>query len=417
MATILVVDDEKNYLWMLRELLQHEGHEVLACEKASEALPLLQDGRVSLLLTDLRMAEMDGMALLAHVREACPPLSTIVMTAYGSVEQAVEAMRLGAYDFILKPFNNADLLRTVTKGLERTALLRENVRLSQTLAHQYDFEHLIGKSPVMQAIFEKIRRVTLSKSTVLISGESGSGKELVARAIHFNGPRCGQPFLAVNCGSLTDALAESELFGHERGSFTGASGRHPGFFEQAHGGTLFLDEIGELPMSLQAKLLRVLDNQEIRRVGGEKVVTVDVRILAATNLDIKAQVKTGRFREDLFFRLNVVSIDVPPLRDRPEDVALLAKAYLQQLVREGMTRGKHLSPAALDLSPATLGRGTCASCRTWSPMRRSWPRRRRSSRTICRWNWPPAAGGSAPSIGSCRIVRCWIPRSRQLSAI
>ncbi len=346
MATILVVDDEKNYLWVLEELFKSEGYDVLTCDKAADALALLRQEPVDLLLTDLRMAEMDGMALLTKVRDCAPAVSTIVMTAYGTVERAVEAMRLGAYDFIQKPFSNADLLRAVARALERTTLVRENIRLSQSLAHQYHFDRLIGTSPAMQAVLEKIKRVIGAWTTVLIAGESGCGKELVARAIHFNGPRCGRPFLAVNCGALTDSLAESELFGHERGAFTGASARHRGLFEQAHGGTLFLDEIGELQLPLQAKLLRVLDNREIRRVGGEKVVEADVRILAATNRDLKADVQAGRFREDLFFRLNVVRIDVPPLRDRAEDIPLLAEAYLTQLVREGGVRGRRLSEAA-----------------------------------------------------------------------
>src|SRR3989454_10231420 len=219
MATILVVDDEKNYLWMLGELFQGEGYEVLTCERAGDALPLLAEGRVDLLLSDLRMAEMDGMALLARAREVSPATSTIIMTAFGTVERAVEAMRLGAYDFILKPFNNADLLRTIAKALERTVLLRENRRLSQTLSHHYRFDQLIGKSSLMREVFEKIKRVTNSKSPVLITGESGSGKELGRRAFHFTGPRCVMPFLAVNCSALTASLAESELFGHERGAF------------------------------------------------------------------------------------------------------------------------------------------------------------------------------------------------------
>ncbi len=349
MATILVVDDEKNYLWMLDELFQTEGYEVLTCEEGSQALALLRDGRVDLLLTDLRMVEMDGLVLLTQALGVAPHVSTIIMTAYGTIERAVEAMRLGAYDFIVKPFNNAELLRAVAKGIERTVLVRENLRLSQSLAHQYRFDKLVGKSAAMQSVFDKIKRVTHSKNTVLITGESGSGKELVARAIHFNGPRCGRPFLAVNCSALTDTLAESELFGHERGAFTGASARHLGMFEQANGGTLFLDEIADLPVSLQAKLLRVLDNQEIRRVGSEKVIEVDVRILAATNRDLKAEVKKGQFREDLFFRLTVVRIDVPPLRERPEDIPLLAGTYLQELVREGSVPGKRFSPATIDL--------------------------------------------------------------------
>ncbi len=349
MATILVVDDEKNYLWMLGELFESEGYEVLTCERAEDALPLLAEGRVDLLLTDLRMAEMDGMALLGRVRELSPATSTIIMTAFGTVERAVEAMRLGAYDFILKPFNNADLLRTVAKALERTVLLRENLRLSQTLSHHYRFDQLIGKSSLMQEVFEKIKRVAGSKSPVLITGESGSGKELVARAIHFNGPRFGRPLLPVNCSALTVSLAESELFGHERGAFTGATARHLGVFEQAAGGTLFLDEVAELPMALQAKLLRVLDTQEIRRVGSEKVVPVDVRILAATHRDLKTEVQAGRFREDVFFRLNVVRIDVPPLRDRADDIPLLAEACLRNLVKEGGVRGTRFAPSAIEL--------------------------------------------------------------------
>jgi two-component system NtrC family response regulator len=349
MTTIVVVDDEKNYLWMIKELLQGEGYDVLTCERAAESLPLLKEGRVDLLLTDLRMSEMDGIQLIEQARALSPATSTILMTAYGTVERAVEAMRLGAYDVVLKPFKQTDLLRSVERALERTALLRENRRLSESLADQYRFHHLIGKSPTMQQVFDKIARVTNSKSTVLITGESGCGKELVARAIHFNGARCGHPFIPVNCGALTASLAESELFGHERGAFTGANARHLGLFEQANRGTLFLDEIGEMPMELQAKFLRVLDTQEIRRVGGEKGVTVDVRILAATNRDLKEEVKAGRLREDLFFRLSVVRIDVPALRDRPEDIPLLAEVYLRELAQEGGGGARRFAPATIGL--------------------------------------------------------------------
>jgi two-component system NtrC family response regulator len=346
------VDDEKNYLWMLGELFQTAGHEVLTAEKAAEALKLLQQGHVDVLITDLRLAEMDGMALVAQARDMAGPVSTIVMTAYGSIERAVEAMKLGAYDFILKPFNHADLLRTVEKALERTALVRENVRLARTLASEHHVDELIGTSTAMRLVVEQIKRVAHGKSTVLISGESGAGKELVARAIHFSGPRCGRAFLPVNCASFTESLAESELFGHERGAFTGAAARHPGLFEQAHGGTLFLDEIGELPANLQTKLLRVLDTQELRRVGSERAIAVDVRILAATNRDLKAEVKAGRFRDDLLFRLNVVKIVVPPLRERREDIPLLAEAYLERLVREGSGRGRRISVRAMELLSA-----------------------------------------------------------------
>ena len=349
MATILVVDDEKNYLWMLKELLQGEGYDVVTCDKALDALEILRESKIDLLLTDLRMGETDGMTLLARARETSPTTTTILMTAYGTIERTVEAMRLGAYDFIVKPFENVDLLRSVGKAIEHNTLVRENVRLSQSLAPHYHFDNLIGQSIAMRAVFDKIKRVTDSKSTVLLFGESGSGKELVARAIHFNGPRCGRPFLAVNCGAMTASLAESELFGHERGAFTGANARHQGMFEQANTGTLFLDEVGELPIDLQTKLLRVLDTQEVRRVGSEKTFRVDVRILAATNRDLKSEVKHGRFREDLFFRLSVVRIDIPPLRERGEDVRLLAEAYLQELVKEESMHGKRFAPATLEL--------------------------------------------------------------------
>jgi two-component system, NtrC family, response regulator len=348
MSTILVVDDEKNYLWMLDEVLREEGYDVLTSNSAAKAILMLKEESIDVLLTDLRMTGMDGMALLSQAREVSPTTSAILMTAYGTIERAVEAMREGAYDFIVKPFDNADLLRAIHKANERSTLLRENVRLSQALTGRYHFDAVPGSSSAMQAVYDIITRVTDSKATVLISGESGSGKEVVARTIHFNGPRRGRPFLALNCGALTETLAESELFGHERGAFTGATTKHAGLFEQANGGTLFLDEIGELPLSLQAKLLRVLDSQEIRRVGGEKSIQIDARILAATNRDLQSEVQHGRFREDLLYRLSVIRIEVPPLRDRKEDIPLLAKTYLEQLRQEGSTRGQRLSPQALD---------------------------------------------------------------------
>ncbi|MBS0184482.1 MAG: sigma-54-dependent Fis family transcriptional regulator [Nitrospira sp.] len=349
MATILIVDDEKNYLWMLDELLRGEGFDVVTCEKGTDALIVLREATIDVLLTDLRMAEMDGLTVLEKAREISPATSPLLMTAYGTIERAVEAMRRGAYDFIVKPFENAHLIRTIHRAIERSVLVRENVRLSSSLARQFHPDRLIGRSAGMLGIWNKIHRVTDSKSAVLICGESGVGKELVARAIHCNGLRSGRPFLAVNCSALTDSLAESELFGHEKGAFTGALSRHLGLFEQANGGTLFLDEIADLPMPLQAKLLRVLDSQEIRRIGSEKTFHVDVRILAATHRSLKSEVKEGRFREDLFFRLHVVQIDIPPLRERADDIPQLAEAYLQGLVREGKARGKQFSQATIEL--------------------------------------------------------------------
>ncbi|HWG95957.1 MAG TPA: sigma-54 dependent transcriptional regulator, partial [Nitrospira sp.] len=349
MAVILVVDDEKNYLWMIEELLQGEGLDVVTCKNGTDALIVLREAMIDVLLTDLRMAEMDGLSVLEKAREISPATSTLLMTAYGTIERAVEAMRCGAYDFIVKPFENAHLIRTIHRAIERSVLVRENVRLSSSLARQFHPDRLIGRSAGMLGVYNKIHRVADSKSAVLIGGESGVGKELVARAIHFNGPHSGCPFLAVNCSALTDSLAESELFGHEKGAFTGALSRHLGLFEQANGGTLFLDEIADLPMPLQAKFLRVLDSQEIRRIGSEKTFHVDVRILAATHRDLKSAVKEGRFREDLFFRLNVVQIDIPPLRERADDIPLLAEAYLHGLVREEKVRGKQFSQATIEL--------------------------------------------------------------------
>ena len=334
MSTILVVDDETNYRWMLQELLREEGFEVLTCEKGIDALACLRDTTVDVLLTDFRMAEMDGLTLLEKARDVSPATSPILMTAYGTIERAVEAMRRGAYDFVVKPFENADLLRSIRRAVERTALIRENVRLAESLAAGYQSNQLIGSSAAIQAVREKILRVKGSKSAVLISGESGTGKELVARTTHFTGSRRGRPFIALNCSALTDSLAESELFGHEKGAFTGANTRHLGLFEQADGGTLFLDEVGELAPNLQSKLLRVLDTNEIRRVGAEKSVPIDVRILSATNRELQSEVKRGAFRQDLFFRLSVVRIDVPTLRERQEDIPLLAEAHLKQLAIE-----------------------------------------------------------------------------------
>ena len=347
MSTILVVDDERNYRWMLQELLREEGFEVVTCEKGIDALACLRDATIDVLLTDLRMAEMDGLVLLEKAREVSPATSALLMTAYGTIERAVEAMRRGAYDFIVKPFENADLIRSIRRAIDRTALIRENVRLAESLAHENHSAQLIGRSAAIKATKDKILRVKEAKSAVLISGESGTGKELVARTIHFTGVRRGRPFIAINCSALTDTLAESELFGHEKGAFTGANARHLGLFEQADGGTLFLDEIGELAPSLQSKLLRALDTNEIRRVGAEKSVPIDVRVLSATNRDLQSEIRRGTFRQDLFFRLSVVRIDVPALRERHEDIPLLAEACLKKLTIEHQGE-KRLAPAAIE---------------------------------------------------------------------
>lgn len=352
MATVLVLDDEKNYLWMLDEMLRGEGFDVVTCDKGSDALAIVERGLIDVLLTDYRMTEMDGLAMLEKAHEIAPTTTAVLMTAYGTIERAVEAMKRGAYDFIVKPFERPDLVQTIRRAAERTALVRQTQRLSHSLTLHNRQEQIVGNSAAMKAVLQKIDRVRNSKSAVLICGESGVGKELVARAIHFGSPRSGGPFLAVNCSTLTDSLAESELFGHEKGAFTGAFGRHPGWFEQADGGTLFLDEVGELPLGLQAKLLRVLDTHEIRRVGSEKAVRVNIRLLSATNRDLKGEVQAGRFREDLFFRLSVVRIEVPALRERPEDIALIAESHLQAIAQEGGIQGKRFSSNVYELLTA-----------------------------------------------------------------
>jgi len=330
MDTILIVDDEKNYPLILSAVLAEEGFETLTAHSGLEALELLANSDIDLVLTDMKMPSMDGIDLLERIKQENPNLPVIVMTAYGTVEKAVEAMQKGAYNYILKPFDNDQLIVYVKKAASLYSVVKDNQRLRNAVESQYSFGNIIGKSKPMQDVYDIIRKVAPSNATVLIEGESGTGKELVAKSIHFNSPRRDKPFIAVNCSALAESLLESELFGHEKGAFTGAAGMKKGRFEVAEGGTLFLDEIGELSINLQVKLLRVIQERVFERVGGTKPVSVNIRFIAATNKNLKEEVAQGRFREDLFYRLNVVNIALPRLTQRQGDIRLLVYHFLNK---------------------------------------------------------------------------------------
>jgi two-component system, NtrC family, response regulator len=330
METILIVDDEKNYTAVLSAVLEEEGFETLTANSGQEALQLCEKEEISLVLSDMKMPAMDGLELLEKIKKKAPDMPVIIMTAHGTVDKAVEAMQKGAYTFILKPFENERLVMYAHKALELQRLVRDNRRLQDEVESQYSFDNIIGKSPPMQNVFKTIRKVGPTAATVLIEGESGTGKELVAKSIHFNSPRRNRSIITVNCAALAENLLESELFGHEKGAFTGAIARKKGRFELADGGSVFLDEIGELSLNLQVKLLRVLQEKTIERVGGAAPIRVDIRIIAATNRSLKDEIEKGRFREDLFYRLNVVKIELPPLKQRPEDIRLLIDHFVSK---------------------------------------------------------------------------------------
>jgi two-component system response regulator AtoC len=328
MRRVLVVDDEENLRLVLRTLLKRQGYEVETAESGEEALKLVDTFGPDVILTDVRMPKMGGLDLLATLQAKGNEATVIIMSAYGNVDLALDAIKAGAYDYVQKPFKHEEIVLALRKAEEREALRRENRALREEIRKEHQFEEILAKSQAMQDIFRTIAKIADYKTTVLISGESGTGKELVARALHRRSSRCGAPFVAVNCGAIPENLLESELFGHKKGAFTDANADRRGLFEEADGGTLFLDEIGELPVALQVKLLRVLQDELIRRVGDSRDVKVDVRIIAATHRDLTAEVKAGRFREDLFYRLNVLPIIVPPLRVRRDDIALLIDHFV-----------------------------------------------------------------------------------------
>jgi len=328
--SILIVDDEENIRHMLSMVLGRAGFNCDTAADGMEGLAKLRERSFEIVLCDINMPRMTGMELLVQLEKEGLESTVIMITAFGSVDTAIEAMKLGAYDYVQKPFKPDEVLLTIRKARERERLRRQNRYLRRQLQQEYDFSQIVSNDPQMQKLFEVVRKVARFKSTVLIGGESGTGKELFARSIHFNSERSEGPFVTLNCGAIPENLIESELFGHEKGAFTDAMRMRRGLFEEANGGTLLLDEIGELPIQMQVKLLRVLQEEEVRRVGSDKSFKVDVRIIAASAQHLPGLVREGRFREDLYYRLNVVQIDVPPLRDRASDVPLLVQHFIRK---------------------------------------------------------------------------------------
>jgi len=347
-SQILILDDEKNYLLILEALLTDAGYAVTALDDPETGLAYLEESEVDVVITDMKMPKVTGQQVLEHVKRNFPYIPVIIMTAFGSIEGAVEAMRLGAFDYIAKPFANDELLLTMEKAARFAAAQRENLLLRQSLEDRFATENIVGRGKAMQRVLEMVSKAAPTKSTVLITGESGTGKELVARAIHYASPRKNASFVSVNCMALASGVLESELFGHEKGSFTGAVARKRGRFEMAHEGTIFLDEIGELSPELQVKLLRVIQERKFERVGGSEPIAVDIRILAATNRNLDEAVAAGTFREDLYYRLNVVHIETPPLRERREDIPLLAAHFLERYSGENNKRFKGFSAEAME---------------------------------------------------------------------
>ncbi len=345
MARVLIVEDKESMAEMLRSALEVEGFQCAVASTEKEAIETIRSEVPELVLADLKLPDGSGLEVLKASLEEDPSVPVIIMTAYGSIETAVEAMKQGAYEFITKPFDLDHLIMLIKRAIERRDLYRENLLLKEHLAT----EEIVGKSTAMQGVMEKVRKVAPTKTTVLLLGESGTGKELIARAIHKLSPRRDKLFVPINCAAIPRELLESELFGYEKGAFTGATSRKPGKFEIANGGTVFLDEISELELSLQAKLLRVLQDQMIERVGGTRPLKVDVRIIAATNADLKKRVQEGKFREDLYYRLNVFPIEIPPLRERKEDIPLLVEHFIKKYAREMKVPPKKVKDRAMKL--------------------------------------------------------------------
>lgn len=349
MSSILLVDDKSSMRKVLRQTLEDGQNTILEAEDGEKALELIKSKHVDLVITDIKMPKLDGMTLLKMIKELDNEIVVIIMTAYGTIETAVEAMKTGAYDYITKPFSTEQVKLTVEKAAERQKLLYENKYLREKLNDQYNYKRIVGNSSSMQPVYELIEKVSPTDTAVLIRGESGTGKELVAHAIHFNSRRKDRPFIKVNCAVLAEGVLESELFGHEKGSFTGAAGKRIGRFELASSGSIFLDEIGDISLSTQVKLLRVLQEKEFERVGGTESIRADVRVIAATNKNLEEAIKKGQFREDLFFRLNVVPIYVPPLRERREDIERLASHFLNRYSMEANKKITRIDKKALEM--------------------------------------------------------------------
>lgn len=346
---VLIVEDEELMRSILRQLIEGEGYRVFTADSTESALAVFSSNRIDVTLTDIKMSGRDGLALLDQIKAADEEAIVIIMTAYSSVDTAVAALRKGAYDYITKPFVNDDLIQTVRNALTHRRLFQENRYLRRELRRQRADAEIIGQSEAIRAVFDLVEKVSSTSANVLIEGESGTGKELVARAIHFQSDRADKPFLAINCGALPESLLESELFGHVKGSFTGAVADKIGYFRSAAGGTLFLDEVGDMPPALQVKLLRALQEREVTPIGSSVPVRFDARIIAATNKRLETEMAEGRFREDLYYRLNVVEIDVPPLRERREDIPVLVEHFISSSARRQGIVEKEVSPAAKEL--------------------------------------------------------------------
>jgi two-component system response regulator AtoC len=348
-ARILIIEDEKLIRWSLRQRFNEEGYAVQEAEDGRTGLNLVAAETFDLVMLDYKLPDMTGLEVLRTIREADQDIVIVMMTAYSNVENAVEAMRLGAFDYVSKPFNMDELIVTVNKALQTTALRREVRDFRAQMKERFGFDKILGRCPAMMRLFDLIRDVAASgASTVFLRGESGTGKDLVAKAIHYNSDRAARPFMNITCTAITETLLESELFGHEKGAFTDARQLKKGLLELADGGTVFLDEVGDMPHPLQAKLLRFLEEKSFRRVGGVKDIEVDVRIIAATNRDVAKLIEEQKFREDLYYRLNIIGIDLPPLRDRGEDIKLIAEYYVDVFAREFRKTIHRLSPQAVD---------------------------------------------------------------------
>ncbi len=347
MAVIIVIDDEQRQRGILKTILEDEGYEVHAAPSAEKGLELIESLTPDVVLTDLKMGGISGLQLLDHIPDEALKPAVVIMTAYGTISSAVEAMKKGAFDYLTKPLDKDSIVLTVQKAAEHVQLIRENARLRSALYDKFSMDGIVGRSKRMQEVLEVAKKVAPTTVTVLIYGESGTGKELIARAVHYNSTRKSGPFTPINCAAIPDNLIESELFGYEPGAFTGASHRKIGLFELSNKGTLFLDEVGELPLLTQTKLLRVLQDKEIRRLGGHDSIKVDVRILAATNKDLEKEVSAGRFREDLYYRLRVVTVELPSLKERQEDIPLLISFFLNKYNQEFGKRVKGMADGAL----------------------------------------------------------------------
>ncbi len=346
MIKLLIVDDEESYLKVLKVIFEADGYSVVLTNNGRAAITHLQNEPCDILISDVKMPDMDGISLLKEAREVAPGVGVVLMTAFGTINTAREAFKLGADDFIQKPFNNEELKLIVKRTLEKQKILRENQAYKRAQRSSGSVKNIVGKSPQIRMIFEMIEQVAAEMSTVLITGESGTGKELFARAVHDLSPRADQPFVPINCGAMPENLLEAELFGFKKGSFTGANADRAGLFEVADGGTIFLDEIGDMPLTMQVKMLRVLQDKKVRRVGGANEMPVDTRVIAATNCDLKKRVEEGAFRRDLFYRLSVIPLHIPPLRERREDIPLLAGHFIKKFcARSG--KQIEISPEAM----------------------------------------------------------------------